>query len=496
MYNNYDARWVIGNHTRDHTTLSGLTQAQVETALKNAEIDLIAQGMPNFIKHVAYPGGAYDDTTLAAMADLQMRTGRTVNGTVAYNSYPVLPWFDNIYTIPLGKEVYNTDSLASIETLVDTANTNGTLLVLLFHTLVASPSTTYQWGIANFQALCNYINAAGLPCINVDDAYNLQQSQRITTRFSPTYHGYSHRQDGNDPIPSIFTNRTTATNSDQDALTIETKSLGSPAAGLGAALRFALPSDVNNTLDAARIIAEIITATDASRAYRLRGMTYDVNGAREGWRIDADGAQALLSFYGAAAVAKPSGNIFTALTNLGLITSPSLLASNIPALAYIAGSVGSAFPGSPATNDLFYRTDLGLLCYYDGAEWLTVEEYVSLTGSVAASVNTTGNIQMLRDGYQPYFTRCSIITNVATTNDGSNYWTVKPRSLNKTLAASTDILSFTTSADTVAAYTDHSANPSTAKPTNYGMICTRVDKTGSPGTISCYPTYHYRLIIT
>lgn len=41
-----------------------------------------------------------------------------------------------------------------------------------------------------------------------------------------------------------------------------------------------------------------------------------------------------LGFYGATEIPQPSGNIFTALTNLGLVTSPSLSAGDIPALPY------------------------------------------------------------------------------------------------------------------------------------------------------------------
>ena len=37
---------------------------------------------------------------------------------------------------------------------------------------------------------------------------------------------------------------------------------------------------------------------------------------------------------------------------------------------------GTSFPGSPSTDDKFYRTDLNLLYFYDGTRWLTVEQYV------------------------------------------------------------------------------------------------------------------------
>jgi len=38
---------------------------------------------------------------------------------------------------------------------------------------------------------------------------------------------------------------------------------------------------------------------------------------------------------------------------------------------------GTSFPGSPANNDLFYRTDLDLLFFYDGTRWLTTQAFAA-----------------------------------------------------------------------------------------------------------------------
>lgn len=48
-----------------------------------------------------------------------------------------------------------------------------------------------------------------------------------------------------------------------------------------------------------------------------------------------------------------------------------------------AGGVasGTSFPGSPANNDLFYRTDRDLLYFYDGTRWLTVTLYTQTFGA-------------------------------------------------------------------------------------------------------------------
>lgn len=41
------------------------------------------------------------------------------------------------------------------------------------------------------------------------------------------------------------------------------------------------------------------------------------------------------------------------------------------------GGSGTSFPGSPSTNDRFYRTDRALEYYYDGTRWLTTTLYVT-----------------------------------------------------------------------------------------------------------------------
>lgn len=39
----------------------------------------------------------------------------------------------------------------------------------------------------------------------------------------------------------------------------------------------------------------------------------------------------------------------------------------------LAWNAGTSFPGSPATNDRYFRTDLGMEFYYDGTRWLSTQ---------------------------------------------------------------------------------------------------------------------------
>jgi hypothetical protein len=52
---------------------------------------------------------------------------------------------------------------------------------------------------------------------------------------------------------------------------------------------------------------------------------------------------------------------------------------------------GTSFPGSPATNDRFYRNDRQIEYYYDGTSWLSTQIFgVDLNANPAVSANTTG----------------------------------------------------------------------------------------------------------
>ena len=75
------------------------------------------------------------------------------------------------------------------------------------------------------------------------------------------------------------------------------------------------------------IDATFNTSTDASWSGNLLLYAGDYTstnaGKRLGVQIQSDGTQALVGFFGATPVAKPTGDIGTALTNLGLVTTPA-----------------------------------------------------------------------------------------------------------------------------------------------------------------------------
>jgi hypothetical protein len=164
-----------------------------------------------------------------------------------------------------------------------------------------------------------------------------------------------------------------------------------------------------------------------------------------------------------------------------------------------AARQGTSFPASPATGRMFFRSDLGLDCYYDGARWLTINEFVSSIDSFTVlSANGNVSVGAIRTDYKPYITRYVVHTNVATTNDGTKYWTIDIRSLSATYANTTTVTTFTTASDTASTWANHESSTmtGTATPDNSGNFDINCTKTSTPGNLTYTIAVYYKLIVT
>lgn len=157
---------------------------------------------------------------------------------------------------------------------------------------------------------------------------------------------------------------------------------------------------------------------------------------------------------------------------------------------------GTSFPVSPSTNDLFYRTDLGLLCFYDGARWLTTSEY-SVVFPLQTFASTTNAIAApFRGGYPVYITRVATEYYVPTTNNAGNRWTILYRGVNQSYASTNTIHGIYSDAPGAGVYAlDDSAPNGTVALAYYAFVDYTFTKTGSPGNLSIAFTMTYRLIV-
>lgn len=168
-----------------------------------------------------------------------------------------------------------------------------------------------------------------------------------------------------------------------------------------------------------------------------------------------------------------------------------------PRAEAIISGAGTSFPASPATNQLFYRTDLDWLCYYDGTRWLTVHEYAASETRTALGAGTYV-IGPLRQDYAPYVTRVARLINTGATNTGANYWTITVLGANATQAATTNIDVATTAAQAASTWaTSDSAPSATATPANNAAFDFSLVATGAPSNLGTIVlVVHYRLIVT
>jgi len=116
---------------------------------------------------------------------------------------------------------------------------------------------------------------------------------------------------------------------------------------------------------------------------------------------------------------------------------------------------GTSFPGSPANNDLCYRTDRDLLYFYDGTRWLTVNEYqidAAFLGTSGISADNAGAFlfPVLSDG-SIYLTKFFANTYVSATA----IWLVELYAVASAGNAETLITSLSTSGDSAGAGTRH-----------------------------------------
>jgi hypothetical protein len=203
---------------------------------------------------------------------------------------------------------------------------------------------------------------------------------------------------------------------------------------------------------------------------------------------------------------KGGGNGITSTPGSNVLGDSTLVSGNLRVMGTVTADnslvvSGTAFPASPATGSLYFRTDLGLLCYFDGTRWLTVTEYglsFPRNGFSASSGLATLN---MREDYKLFFTRATANVKIDTTLDASNYWSLLFRIFSEDWVTIDNIIWY-------------SCNPANGwslgvnKPflttINYisatvptpSMVDCYLLKNGAPGLITAEASLFYRLVVT
>jgi hypothetical protein len=160
----------------------------------------------------------------------------------------------------------------------------------------------------------------------------------------------------------------------------------------------------------------------------------------------------------------------------------------------LTGDSGAAFPAHPSDGQLFYRTDRNVIYFYKSAvsQWLSLTRYEATF--TIFSITANGGVASFPLDSDIYLEALIVWDRVATTNDGSNFWTVKLYGDN-TAGSATVLTSFSTAADTHDNHILHNVayNAIIASAT-YVDLLVQPEKTGSPGGIAGSVKLAYRVV--
>jgi hypothetical protein len=153
-------------------------------------------------------------------------------------------------------------------------------------------------------------------------------------------------------------------------------------------------------------------------------------------------------------------------------------------------------PGGLQDGDRFYHTTYNLACYYSAGIWLTTFEYEQNLTPYARQLQpyaggaTTLLFAPSRTDLDALVTRVKVYLDVATTNNGANYWSFAVK------YAGTSVFVFDTSGDAPGAVlTKETATTTAVTLPNIISTLDVTGKTGAPGSVVINGTIWYRLIV-
>ncbi len=168
----------------------------------------------------------------------------------------------------------------------------------------------------------------------------------------------------------------------------------------------------------------------------------------------------------------------------------------------VTAAQGSAFPGSPATNDRFFRTDLGALFYYDGTRWLTVNRFFTTTSMqtalfpfAATSLNAPRAMLVVPTGFSDAWVEevdTAFFVAGGTALSGSHKWVITTARQ----PGGSSLVTVTIDSGSVSVWrADKQAVNALWTATNF-VLETSSTKTGTPGNLTFGMMVSYRLVAT
>lgn len=166
--------WEIGSHTKSHPDLTTLSDSELIIELSESKAILESHGFE--INSFVSPFGLYNNHVLGQIAKYYQNHGSA--WPYDFNAFPY-----NDYQISV-QEVRNSTSLATIKNWIDQADSGNKWLVLLFHGIVESNPSEYQYSKDNFESVVDYVNFKDIPVVTVEQALQLPNENLITNNWA------------------------------------------------------------------------------------------------------------------------------------------------------------------------------------------------------------------------------------------------------------------------------------------------------------------------
>jgi len=143
--------WDISGH--GNTNLTTMTAAQMDSDLQSAHNYVTSKGYKGSYLY-AYPNGGTNNAVMSAV-NKYFTASFNINGM----NQP-LTYFNRSSINRQSMDKWTT--VAMIEDWIDNAKKNNEWCILNFHTLVATPSNSYDFSIADFGTIIDYIYSSGI----------------------------------------------------------------------------------------------------------------------------------------------------------------------------------------------------------------------------------------------------------------------------------------------------------------------------------------------
>jgi peptidoglycan/xylan/chitin deacetylase (PgdA/CDA1 family) len=159
----YQAGWEIGSHSKTHSDLTTLSDADLETELRDSKAAFDSHGIP--VTSFVSPYGASNAHTVSHIAKYYQNhsSGNASN----LNSYPFSDYNVTVH------EILNTTSLATVQGWIGAAASSGKWLVIIMHGLVTANPATEEYTVQDFQSIVDYVKASNIPVVTISQGLTL-----------------------------------------------------------------------------------------------------------------------------------------------------------------------------------------------------------------------------------------------------------------------------------------------------------------------------------